>query len=103
MKDTNEIYMDFKRARQAAEELEKVAEHLHKISGAQLPYIMDQLSASWKCPEAETFQGKEERLRTLIIKSEASVRSAAAQIRRDAQRLYEAELRAFEIASTRTR
>ncbi len=86
MKDTIEIYMDLKRARQAEEKLEEVEERLHKILGVQLPYIMDQLLASWKCPGAESFQGKEENLRALIIKSEASVRSVADQIMRDANR-----------------
>lgn len=102
MKGANEIYMDFRRAGQAIEELEEVAEILHRMSDVQLRQTMGQLAASWKCPGADIFQKKGEYLREKIAKSEQSIYIISDQLRRDARKLYEAEKRAYEIASKRT-
>lgn len=101
MKGSSEIYMDFKRARQAAEELENLADLLRRISKADLQQIIQQLSATWICPEAEMFCKKEEQLRFRVEEIQAEMYSIAKQIRQDARRIYEAEMRAYEIASRR--
>lgn len=102
MKSKNEIYIDFKRARKAVNELEEVANLLSKIANTELNKTKNQLSTSWKCTGADVFQTKEERLQAMISASERTVRSIAEQIKRDAERMYEAEKRAYEIASKRT-
>ena len=102
MKGANEIYMDFRRAGQAIEELEEVAEILHTVSNVQMRQMMEQLSISWKCPGADIFQRKEECLREKIVKTEQSIQLIADELRRDARRLKKKKKRAYEIASKRT-
>ena len=99
MKSKQRIYMDFKRAREAADRLDSVASDLSRTADSDLQSTMDTLSSGWKCTASDTFRGKEEQLGTNIRQTAQTPDALADTIRSDAQRLHGAEMRAYELAS----
>ena len=99
MKSKQKIYMDFRRAKEAAERLDGVAENLLRSADSEMQTVMDNLSAAWKCTASSAFRSKEEQMKTNIKQSATALRTLADKIRNDAYRIYQAEMRAYELAS----
>ena len=98
MKSKQKIIMDFKRAKEAAAKLDGVADELTRTADGELQPAMDELSA-WECTASNTFRSKEEQLRSNIKQQVSALRTLADNIRSDAYRIYQAEMRAYELAS----
>jgi len=101
MKEKDEIYMDFKRAKQAADQLDAIAADLAGTSKQKLSSTMGNLNVTWKDAAAADFNKKSEVLQSNISQAISAIKSIAESIRNDARRMYEAEMRAYEIASRR--
>lgn len=99
MKSKQKIYMDFKRAREAADRLDGVANDLVRTADAEMQAVMDNLSGVWKCTASNTFRSKEEQMKNNMKQSAATLKNLADKIRNDAYRIYQAEMRAYELAS----
>ena len=99
MKSKQKIIMDFKRAKEAAAKLDGVADDLTRTADGELQPAMDELSAAWECTASNTFRSKEEQLRSNIKQQVSALRTLADNIRSDAYRIYQAEMRAYELAS----
>ena len=100
MKSSDEIYMDFMIARQAAEEIEELSYRLRKSADRIADNIKD-LSGHWNGEEADQFYTKGENLSGKVNISAKWLSEYAKAIRNDAKRLYDKEMRAIEIASKR--
>lgn len=101
MSRESEIYMDFKRAKEAADQLDAIAANISKVSTGNLSTARNTLLASWECPSANAFQNKGQILQDNIMKTASTIRTIASGIRSEAKRLYEAEQKALAIASRR--
>ena len=101
MREKHEIYMDFKRAKEAARELDEIADQMDQVANRKLTSAMDEVASVWECDEEHIFSEKTEQLRVHVNHIQV-VKKLADQIRSDARRIYEAELRACEIASRRS-
>ena len=102
MREKHEIYMDFKRAKEAARELDEIADQMDQVANRKLTSAMDEVASVWECDEEHIFSEKTEQLRVNVNHNIQVVKKLADQIRSDARRIYEAELRACEIASRRS-
>ena len=56
MKEKEEIYMDFKRAKEAAKELDEIVDQMSQVANYKLNSTMNELSASWDADEKRKFQ-----------------------------------------------
>ena len=101
MKGSREIYLDYKRARQAAEKLEAIADDLERCGSRQMADTLEELSASWNCSASPAFRSKGETLKDHVNRTGKKLRQTAEEIRNEAWRIYQAEMRALEIATKR--
>lgn len=101
MKGSREIYLDYRRAKQAAERLECIADDLNRYGRGAMPSILEDLSEAWRCSASSNFRAKGERLGESAGRTSQKLRQTAENIRRDAWRIYQAEMRALEIATRR--
>lgn len=102
MKEKYEIYMDFKRAKEAANELDEIADQMNQVANRKLTAAMDETASAWECDAERIFGEKTEQIRANVNHNIQTAKNLADRIRSDARRMYEAELKAYEIASKRT-
>ncbi|HIZ64619.1 MAG TPA: WXG100 family type VII secretion target [Candidatus Blautia pullicola] len=96
------IEMDFRQAKQQAAQLEELAAQLKNLAAKDLQETMQSLSAAWKGESADSYMQKGVRLEENISGTARKLEQIASTIRITAQRTYEAEMRAREIAKERT-
>ncbi len=101
MKSIGQIRWDFTKARADAAEIDHIAETLRGLSATQMENSMNRLAGAWTGDNAKLFLRKEEQLKTDIRETARSLNDIADDIRRIARRVYEAEMRAYEIACRR--
>lgn len=99
MRSSNEIYIDYKKAREAAERLESVADQIDRLVRNDMQNTIAELSAGWKCDASNAFAAKQEQAGDNIRSLASTIRSIASDIRADAYRYYKAEMEAIEILS----
>ena len=98
MKSRSQIKMNFAKARVDACKIEKIALTMEALSRRNLQNSMNDLAAAWTGNNSRIFLRKEEQLQSDIAQTVRSLNDIAADI---AQRVYEAEMRAYEIATRR--
>lgn len=101
MKTASEIRFDFQQAIRRAEELESVAGEMRRLADGELEDSLQRLSAAWKGEAAAAYLGKGARLKEKILKSAKDLDSTASAIRNAANRIYDAEMRAYRLAKER--
>lgn len=95
------IEMDFRQAKQQADQLEELAARLKDLAGKELQETMQGLSGAWKGESADSYMQKGKRLEENMSSTARKLEQIASTIRMTAQRVYEAEMRAREIAEER--
>lgn len=95
------IEMDFAKAKQQAADLERLAQQMEQLSGQQFHGTMQELSMHWKGENATAYLQKGEKLQDDMKATAVKIRAAAVQIRRVAQKIYEAEMYARQLAEKR--
>ncbi len=100
MKTKAHIEIDFQLAMREAERLETVASNLVNAWG-NLLQIMDSFSGNWSGANARMYRQKYERVCDEIYATSKEIRNIASDIRAIAKRIYDAEMRAYEIACRR--
>lgn len=98
MKSKAQIKMDFQKARAEASRLEGIAEQLKLLANQKLEQSMMGLSSAWTGTNSRLFLQKESQLQRDIGDTAKTLYNVAADIRRIAQRVYDAEMRAYMIA-----
>ena len=100
MKAKAHIEIDFQLAIRQAERLEEIASKLISISGNMLQ-ITDTFFASWSGENARIYIQKHTQVREEMKRASEELREVACNIRCLAKRVYDAEMRAYEIAVRR--
>ncbi len=95
MKSASEIRLDFKRAARYADKIERLAESLRKESGYY------ETASFWEGEAASVWFGKAASLGKGIETSAEELEYAAESLRRAAKRIYDAEMRAYNLAKER--
>ncbi len=101
MKSRSQIRMNFAKARADADKIDKIASTMKTLSRRNLENSMNDLAAAWTGNNSRLFLKKEGQLQKNIDQTVRSLNDIADDIRRIAQRVYEAEMRAYEIATRR--
>lgn len=99
--DYARIQMDFQKAKDQADKLERIARNLNCVADNDMSGCMRDVSANWKGENAKLYVNKgyvvAENIRTIA----SGLMRAAATVRTIAQETYNAERRALEIAKKR--
>lgn len=93
--------MDFSRAYAEAERLEQIADKLKILATKKMEQSMMSLSYAWTGTNARLFLQKESELQRNMEETVRELYRVAADIRMIARRVYDAEMRAYEIAAHR--
>lgn len=95
------IMVNFKKAMQQADELDEIANSLSRSAKSELEGTLQSVSANWKGENAERYLTKGDNLQGKIYSSAKSLHGIAADIRKVARKIYDAEMRALAVAETR--
>lgn len=101
MKSDNEIRIDFQNALEQARRLDSIADRLDRRVAGKLEETTQGIHAAWKSDSASLYLGKNQELQRQIRQTGKRLRAAAEEIRKIARQIYEAEMRALEIARQR--
>lgn len=95
------IELDFKQALRQADSIDAAAEQLSNLSGREFRTSLDNLSANWRSDSASMYMAKGNRLQEQMDGTAKELHAAAASIRTLAKRIYNAEMNAWRIATSR--
>ena len=101
MKSEAEIIFDYRQAISKAEELEGVVANLRQLSNNDLEGSLQSLSNAWRGEASEAYIGKGKKLQERILANAKNLENTAKTIRSTAKRIYDAEMRALQIARER--
>lgn len=102
MKSKNQIKMDFSKAYAEAERLDRIADKLKTLATKKMEQSMMNLSYAWTGANSRLFLQKESQLQKNVEETAKEIYRVASDIRTIARRVYEAEMRAYEIAARRS-
>lgn len=102
MKSRYQIQMDFDRAYKEASRLDDIAVQLKALANKKMDDSMMKLSSAWTGTNSRFFLQKESGLKENILNTAKELAEVAADIRRIARRVYEAEQLAYSIAAHRS-
>lgn len=95
------IEFDFRQAMNEADRIDEIANNLGNLARVKFNGTMQNLVTNWKGDSASLYLRKGENLEENMNKTSGELHSIASDIRAVARRLYEAEMRALEIAERR--
>lgn len=98
----SEIMFNYNQAIRQAARLDEIAGKLEQIAAGKLENSLGALKNAWRCENASQFYGKMGQVQSDISGDAKAVRKVAENIRETAERIKEAELRALEIAESRS-
>lgn len=101
MKSKHRIRMDFEKAKKAAAQLDQSASELEKLTNKDYENAMKSLSHAWTGQNENSFLMKERSIQSGIRQNASELKAIASEIRRLAKRVYDAEMRSYEIAARR--
>lgn len=100
-KTMHSIQMDFQKAKNQAERLERIAKELGNAANQNLSGCMRDISSEWKGENAGVYVRKGYSVADGLNSAASGLNQAAAAIRTIAQNTYNAEKRAIELARAR--
>ena len=101
MKSSSEIRFDFQNAMEQARKLDSLADNIERRVSNKLEETAQNIHSAWKGDSATRYIGKDQVLQQQTRQTARTLRDTAEDIRRIARRIYEAEMRALEIAQRR--
>lgn len=96
-----QISMDFDQAKKKADELERIAEELGRLSGTEFADTLNNLGTNWKGDNAQAYIQKGFSLKAKMEQTVGALRASASTIRAVAKNIYDAEMEAIRIAEER--
>jgi WXG100 family type VII secretion target len=96
------IEFDYQKAMQDANKVDDIAGRLSALATSKFDSTMQNLAANWKGDNASMYLNKGAKLEDNMKKTAGELRDIASAIRRIAKRVREAELKALEIAESRS-
>lgn len=97
-----QLYADWISANARAADLERLADRLKCLAESTVTKEMSYLKENWTGSASKEYLAKGNRLKNKMLEESRSLRTVALTIRRIAQRTYESEIRALELANSRT-
>ena len=101
MKTESEIRMDFQQAIEQARRLDALADSMDRRTAGRMGSAIEGVHSAWRGDSAARYLGKVQTLQKEVRQSANSLRAAASEVRRIARQIYEAEMRALEVAQSR--
>ncbi len=101
MASGHQIQMDFHQAGKQADELDRIAEALKRVSATDLRDTLNKLGNDWRGENADRYIQKGVLLMENMEKTISSLHTAANTIRVTAKNIYNAEMAALRIAQER--
>ena len=95
------IRMDFTKALRQASQLEDISRTMRRLGNEKLEGTLQNLGQNWTGDNSLRYIGKGRQLEGKIIGTSNALMDIARTIRQIAQNVYEAEMRAWEIAHNR--
>lgn len=96
-----ELYCNFVAAKDKADELDNIANKMRKVATDKLCDELQTLSNSWTGEGAEVYRRKGKEMIVQIEMSADNLKKIASTIRTVAERIYNTEMRALQIAQER--
>lgn len=96
------IYMNYRQAVTQADRLQVQAEQLSRTANSRMADTITRLNGNWKGENANAYLAKCAALQDKMLRTAKGLSAAAATIRTAAQRTYQAEMRALELARRRS-
>ena len=96
-----EIEMDFKAALRQADKIDNIASKLSRTANSDYQNTLQGISSAWKGDNANIYINKSSVLVGRMSNTASRLNEAADTIRRIAKNIYDAEMRAWEIAQRR--
>lgn len=97
-----EILFNYNQAMKQASKLEDVARQLDKLAADKIESAMGTLKASWQSDNSSQYYIKVEKVQNDMKTTAGKIKAAARSIRTSSEAMKQAELRALEIAQSRT-
>ncbi len=101
MKSKTQIRMNFAKARADADKIDRIAWDMRTLSRGNLENSINDLAAAWTGTNSRLFLKKEGQLQNDMEQTVKNLKAIAEDIRWIAKQVYEAEMRAYEIATRR--
>lgn len=98
MRTSDAIRFDFQTAMNEAGKLDDIANTIEKRVAGGMEHAEQNVHVLWQGTSATHYIGQAQELRGQVEKTVQELRLTAEEIRRIARRMYEAEMRALEIA-----
>ena len=95
------IEMDYKQALEKADELDDIAEDMANLANNSFQETLETLNENWKGDNATKYVNKGVLLQENICSTTGDLQSVAETVRSIAERIYRAEIRAWEVAHRR--
>lgn len=95
------ISIDFESAQRKASELEEIAAELNRLVKGEYQQILQELSINWKGESADAYHQKAELLQEQFMRTVYDINTVANNIRNTAQKIYNAEMYAKQLAEKR--
>lgn len=96
-----QISMDFEQAKRKADELDRIADELGRLSGTEFADTLYNLGNNWKGDNAQAYIRKGLSLKEKMEQTAGELRASASTIRAVAKNIYDAEMEALRIAEER--
>lgn len=101
MNNRNTIKLNFNRAKQQADRLEEIGNEIKRMANRDYEDTLNGISVAWKGENANAYLSKARVLQNNIAGTGDDLIAVANEIRRKAQRVYNAEMEALKIAEQR--
>lgn len=99
--DESTIWFNYRLAMEQAARLDEIAREMEQNSNQNLGDALNCISGSWTGDNAKRYYGKTQQLQARIKASASALRTAASDVRKQAERIRRAELANAEIAERR--
>lgn len=101
MRSESSIQLDFQQAKARADELDRIASDIQNLANRDVDDAMQQLSRAWQGEAASQYLQKGGQMKDKMMETVRRLNDTATTIRNTAQRIYDAEMRALELARQR--
>lgn len=98
----SEIVFNYRQALRQADKLDEIARKIEKLAAEKIDNTTGNLKSVWKSDNSSQYCGKVVEVQRGIRWNAASIRKVANSIRETAENIKRAELRALEIAQSRS-
>lgn len=101
MSSLSEIYFNYNKAMEQANQLDDIAKRLDNAASKDMETILNDVNNAWKSDSAPAYIKKGQKVETDMHTTANNIKSIASAIRTIAKRILEAELEAWRIANER--